>query len=229
MRSFRVELVGTLLFAITACDPSATDATFWERASNRDAGRDDRSEDAAGATSPSDAGNSKVDAGNVTPGPGDDPTKPVEDGGAPTAGFALTVNVTTVGYGGKYGPANVGAIWVSDTNGALVRTLETWGVKRLKNAVAWRAVARSDEVDVVSGATRKSAGAHTATWDGRDVVGATVPRGALLLNVEFTEDDSAEGRPAGPHRVVPFDTADAGVVTAPDDTHFRSITIAPAP
>lgn len=225
-RTWRIRALVAALLPIAGCDPSKTDAAYWQRvnapvdADDAGASGDDAPSGGGGAPSdPSDPGTSN-DPGDGT----SDPTT-----GDPTTG-AIQISATTVSYRGEYAPENVGAIWIADESGALVRTLETWGSKRFKNAVAYRAVARADEIDVVSGATRKSSGTHTVTWDGRDYRGAAVDGTSFLLNIEFTEDDSASKKPAGPHRVVPFSTApDASEPTAPDDAFFRGITITRSP
>lgn len=213
------------LLPIAGCDPSKTDAAYWQRV-NVPVGTDGGG---SGVDAPSGGEGSSGEAGAPgEPGaPGDGTSDPST--GEPTVG-AIQISVTTVSYRGEYAPENVGAIWIADESGALVRTLETWGSKRFKNAVAYRAVARADEIDVVSGATRKSSGAHTVTWDRRDYRGAPVEGESFLLNVEFTEDDSASKKPAGPHRVVPFSTSpDGAAPEATDDAFFQGITITRAP
>jgi hypothetical protein len=39
---------------------------------------------------------------------------------------SLTFDVTTKAPGGRYQPRNVGAIWVEDSSGKLVKSLEVW-------------------------------------------------------------------------------------------------------
>ncbi|HMI89745.1 MAG TPA: hypothetical protein VK509_00200, partial [Polyangiales bacterium] len=54
-------------------------------------------------------------------------------GGAPMAGTSggstpgtVTVQFTTVGYGGEYAPANYGAVWFEDASGKFIKTAKRW-------------------------------------------------------------------------------------------------------
>jgi hypothetical protein len=127
------------------------------------------------------------------------------------------LQLTTKSYGGHYAPDNVGAIWITRADGTFVRTLEAWGTKRLRNAVAWRKASQGNVVDAITGATRQAHGTHTASW-------ACEADGAYVVHVELTEEDSAQGEPAGPHREIAFDTSVPGDVAAADDATYTSIT-----
>jgi len=148
--------------------------------------------------------------------------------GTPAATCA-SIAFSTVSYEGEYEPDNVGAVWIVDASGAYVRTIERWGTKRLKNAVAWREDSAGDDVDAVTGATRHEHGLHELQWDCRDASGNLRDGGSFEVHLEFTEEDSAEGDPPGPHRVVPLDLAVPGPLDTPDDAAFASVTIVVRP
>ena len=200
------------LLLVGACDPSRTDPSYWDRAH----------------------GLARPDAGAGSPG------APGEGGGGegaadgdvvePAASACARVEVTTISYRGEYAPENVGAIWITTASGAFVRTLDVWGSKRLKHAVAWLASSNGNDVDAVTGATRKSAGGHVVAWDCRDAQGVKVAPGAYVANVEFTEENSSEDSPPGPHRLLPFDVASSvSAASAPDDATSTGLRVVPLP
>lgn len=196
---------GLLAFA---CDAAAVDPSYWDR--------DLGSVDSSGSTGSAPG----TEAGAPEPTPGNE-----NDGGGttgPSASTCLSLSLTTVSYRGEYGPDHVGAIWISRPDGTFVRTLEAWGRKRLRNAVAWREASGGNVVDAITGATRQAHGNHSVAWNCRDTTAAVEP-GAYVAHVEYTEDDSAEGAAAGPHREIPFDTTISGPLTAADDATVRDI------
>lgn len=185
-----------LIVALAACDAAAVDASYW-----------DRNE----AERPA--------ADQSTPGRTDEPAQ-VADGGstdAAPASACFSLQLTTTSYGGEYGPDHVGAIWISKPDGTFVQTLEAWGTKRLRNAIAWRAASGGNVVDAITGATRQQHGAHSVTW------ACSAAPGPYVAHVEYTEDDSAKGAPAGPHRQIAFDTSVPGALTEADDATYGAI------
>ena len=117
----------------------------------------------------------------------------------PPSRDCLRVEFTTISYGGRYGPRNVGAVWVTNEAGTFIKTLEEWGTRRYSNLVAWRKSSGGNTVDAVTGATRSSASAHSSTWNCSNVDEAAVPAGNYFVNVEFVENNvSASGVGAGP-------------------------------
>ncbi|MFV8753294.1 DUF2271 domain-containing protein [Nannocystaceae bacterium ST9] len=117
----------------------------------------------------------------------------------------LEVRVRTIGYAGKYGPRNVGAIWIERGDGSFVRTLEVWGDVRREHLIAWRTASDENDLDAVTSSTATVHATRVATWDLLDLAGQPVPAGLYRVRVEFTEDDSNEGAPAGPTIAVDFE------------------------
>lgn len=197
----------------SGCDPRATDATYWDRRAVADETTDDDGATTGGGGAPPTTTDAAA-TGAATSG---------ATGGADTG---VVVRFETVSYGGEYATDHVGAAWIARPDGTFVRTLETWGSERLENVVAWREATGENEVDAITGATRRQHGAHELMWDRRDATRAPVAEGDLVLHLEFTEDDSAEGRPPGPHRAVPFTVGPSAVdVSAPDEESFRGVVV----
>lgn len=210
-----VELLGVAALG-ASCDPARTDASYWDRRP----GLTNEGETSAGDGHGTAAGDEAA---------GTDATSSPSPSVAPS-GACARVEVTTVSYRGEYAPENVGAIWIATASGAFVRTLDVWGNKRLEHAVAWRAASNGDDVDAITGATRKSAGAHIAAWDCRDAQGAAVAPGSYVVHLEFTEENSSDERPPGPHRLLPFElAASVSAASVPDDATTRGFRIVPLP
>jgi len=145
----------------------------------------------------------------------------------------FTFNVTTVTANGRYAPANVGAIWITDSSNKFVKTLQVWGSIRLSNATAWTQSSGNNTTDAVTGATRRGHGALTAKWDCTNVSKTAVMDGSYNANVTFAESDSNPffGGTAI-QTAVKFAKSSAGAtVMGTDTSNFKSmtVTLAPAP
>jgi hypothetical protein len=205
-----IALLGASLFA-AACDAARTDASYWDRAPGLQSGD-------AGTGAP---------RGGGTPSPGGDASGPVPE---PASAACARVEVTTSTYRGEFAPENVGAIWITTSTGLFVRSLDVWGSKRLKHAVAWLAASLGNDVDAVTGATRQAAGAHLVTWDCRSAEGTRVAPGTYVVHVEFTEENSATESPPGPHRELSFVLASSvNAASLPDDTRTIGFRVVPLP
>ena len=129
------------------------------------------------------SGGVNVGAGGASPGSGGMQT-------GNSGKCTLSFDVTTVTARGRYAPANVGAIWISDASSKFVKTLRIWGTIRLSNATAWTQATNSNRTDAVSGATRTSHGALNANWDCTDTSKNAVPDGNYVVHITFTETDA---------------------------------------
>ncbi|MET0340910.1 MAG: DUF2271 domain-containing protein [Polyangiales bacterium] len=118
---------------------------------------------------------------------------------AAPAGLTLYFRVQTKAYGGKYAPRNIGAIWVERAEGGYVKTLERWAGTRAMFLRNWRASARDDLTDAITGATLATHTVHEVRWNFTDVAGAVVPDGNYRLAMETTDRDAT-----GAVHYVPF-------------------------
>jgi hypothetical protein len=99
-------------------------------------------------------------------------------------------DVTTLAQGGRYQPANIGAIWVEDASGKYIKTLEVWATIRAIYLSQWLSVNQwGDETDAVSSATLRMHKAHHATWNLKDSNGAVAPDGDYEIFIEVTDQD----------------------------------------
>lgn len=112
---------------------------------------------------------------------------------------------TVTDDGSKYGPRNVGAIWIERQDGSFLRTLEVWGDVRREHLIAWRTASDENDVDAVTSSTLKTHTTHVATWDLTDLDGQPVPPGGYRVRVEFTEENSNGNAADGPQIDVAFE------------------------
>ena len=140
--------------------------------------------------------NVPTEPGATTP-----PEKPAESAGP----GMLTVAFMSVGAGGRYAPRNCGAVWIEDSSGKFVKTIERWTAIRERYLEKWSMAsggwgfARSggtnpDQVDVVSAGTLNRHQMHMATWNMKGRDGMVVPDGKYTVVVEVSEGTSGVGR-----------------------------------
>jgi len=139
-----------------------------------------------------------------------------ENGGWP-AGFGLNIEYEVPKVnGGTYHNPYV-AIWMTDENRTLVRTLLVLGKEtrwKEENYIYWRRFGRNDVklVDSVSRPTR-APGQYSIKWDGLNDAGKKVAQGKYVLNIEAA-------REKGGHTVQRLELtlgADGAVVEAKPD------------
>jgi hypothetical protein len=135
----------------------------------------------------------------------------------------VTFDVTTLSQGGRYEPQNIGAIWVEDSSGKYVKTLEVWAGIRAIYLQRWLSVnAWGDQTDAVTSATLRMQKPHHATWDLTDSSGKAVPDGDYSIYVESTDQDFA-----GDNTSIKFTKGPkAAVVMPPDEASFKSLKLA---
>jgi len=134
-------------------------------------------------------------------------------GGAPAATVSsLTFDVTTSAVGYQYAPKNVGAIWVQDASGKLVKSLEVWAATRRRYLTRYTSALAGSTVDVTASATLSSHRTHHASWNLKDRNGAAVPPGTYTLVMELTDGDQT-----GRTNALTFDTATGSTTVSPSD------------
>jgi hypothetical protein len=148
-------------------------------------------------------------------------------GGAVTgsATCSLSVSVTTTAPGGNYKPRNVGAIWVADSSGAFVKSLEVWGSQRLSHVTAWNAATRAagaagNKVDAVTSATLSAHRTHSVTWNCLNYNRQAVPDGMYRVYFEVTDSNSS-----GPNHFESFAKGPMPVMAQSSSTNFNNISL----
>lgn len=206
-----------LVLGLTACSPAnSNDAEFWtpstgDPVTDEDTGAVD--EDAAVVL---DDSGTVVDTG-TKPKTDSGTTPPPTDSGTTPTGTCLHVEFTTVSVGGKYSPSHVGAVWITDSSGKFVKTLQEWGTKRQGYLTKWKASSGSNTVDAITGATLKSHGTHKLDWNCTNVSKAAVPAGTYNVNAEFTEQNGA-----GPTFSASFTVGTAKTDNPADSTGYKA-------
>jgi hypothetical protein len=123
--------------------------------------------------------------------------------GESSAGM-LSIHFTTVNQGGRYAPANVGAVWIETDSGMFIKTIKRWGNIRYTHLTAWAAASggwptffgggnAADQMDALSSATERTHGTRDLTWDMKDPMGKLVPDGKYKVRIEVTEDNFVPG------------------------------------
>jgi len=103
---------------------------------------------------------------------------------------ALSVSATTSTYNGSYAPQHVLAIWVESSSGTFVKSLLVNAAARKQYLTNWYdATSSGNSTDAVTGATLRSHGSRTCSWDGTDVSGNVVGDGTYNVCMELTENN----------------------------------------
>jgi hypothetical protein len=134
---------------------------------------------------------------------------PAVSGGVHSVSF----DVLTMSQGGRYQPRNIGAIWIADASGKLIKSLKVWSRIRQRYLTKYNAARGGMAIDVTAGATLNSHQMHHVTWDLKDRAGAAAPPGKYSVVIEVTDKD-ATGVPAqfdfdtsvGPSMLTPAST-----------------------
>lgn len=135
-----------------------------------------------------------------------------------------TFSVSTEKTSDKYAPRHVLAIWVTDSEGTLIRTLKADAKKRKKHLVQWVAASGDTTQDAVTGATRTSHQPVTVVWDCKDTKGKPVPDGTYRIRVEFTEANGPG--PCTPAKHIEFTVGPKAMTVKPKDLpHFKSMSL----
>ena len=162
-----------------------------------------------------DGDNLPIDAGTGDPGfdAGTDPPVP-----HPTS---LSFSVLTVSLDGRYAPRNIGAIWIEDSSGAFVKTLQVWARTRKRHLTTFLDATNDDETDAITSATLSQHSTHSVTWDLTDTSGNEVPDGDYRVVMELTDENSS-----GDSARVDFTKgATPSTLSPPDADHFVNMEI----
>lgn len=139
----------------------------------------------------------------------------------------LKISFSTQSYGGRYGPRNVGAVWVESSDGTFLRSLKVWAQKRAMHLVKWRNASKSDKTDAITRATVSRHQEHQLSWDRKDRKGKEMGVGDYRLHIEITEENSASSAAPGPTIEVPFHLGGGSKTIEVDDSEgFKDVKLA---
>jgi hypothetical protein len=111
----------------------------------------------------------------------------------------LTLGFDThpLGHDRRWGPANIGAVWIEDALGTYIATLERWASQYSDRALYhWQQHACTrdwPEPDAVSRASLDAPAHHDSTWNSKDLHGEVVPDGQYYVLIEVTETQTDSG------------------------------------
>ena len=102
---------------------------------------------------------------------------------------SVAISVTTVSYEGGFAPNNIFAMWVTNSTGTYITTINRQAATRISHLTNWvaQATGGTANTDGTTGATLSSHITHSFTWNCKDRNGNLVPDGVYNINVEFTE------------------------------------------
>lgn len=149
-------------------------------------------------------------------------------GGVTNSGkCGFTFDVTTVSYGGRFRPRNVGAIYVETSSGGFVKSLNVWGYSELHNLTDWEQESGGNTTDAVTSATRANAGPVSGSWDCTDTNRQPVADGQYQACCSFQEDDALPLFGPAPKKVCIGFTKGTGPFTLspPDQAYFTNMTL----
>lgn len=126
-----------------------------------------------------------------------------------------TLEVTTVPVGGRYAPKHVLAVWITDSQDRLVKTVAVHAGKRKKYLQNWIGRAGKGATDGIVGATLKEHAAMTFIWDGTGPDGQVVPPGTYRWHIELTDRNKAGA--VTPDDYLAFTVGPEASVRTPDD------------
>jgi hypothetical protein len=148
----------------------------------------------------------------------------------------VSIEFSTLTYGGEYAPKNYVAAWIEDGSGGFVKTVQrSAGDIHASDLVGWTAASggwgfsflgssNPDMVDAVSTPTLQTHQAHSITWNLKDGSGAVVPDGNYTVVLEVTESRARDR--AGPLARIDFvKGAQAQTVERPDDEAFENVVV----
>lgn len=145
---------------------------------------------------------SAAGSGGASPAAGSGGSVSAGSGGSAATPTTMMFAVTTSPAGYLYQPRNIGAIWVQDSSGRLVKSLEVWAGVRKRYLTRYASALNGSAIDVTASATLPYHRTHQVAWNLQDKTGAAVAPGKYTLVMELTDGDQT-----GPSNTVAFDTS----------------------
>lgn len=152
----------------------------------------------------------------------------------PAVAQSVSFNVTTSSPAANSNNDNIFAIWVTNSSGTYITTINRQGIKYIADFTYWKVIATggTSNTDGVTGATLTSHNQATNptggatrrpfTWDCKDRNGNLVPDGNYTISVEFKEENTAVQK-----TTYTFTKGASSITnqTYPDLTYFKNATL----
>lgn len=132
----------------------------------------------------------------------------------------LVLKFKTTSYGGSYAQANIGAVWIENSDGDFIKTLQCWGDTQRMHLVHWQAESGGNCIQAVTSATLSTHVSHETSWDCTDFHGDVVRDGMYSVCMEFTEDNAYFRPEKAKVLCIPFNKGKTAVQIACADTVF---------
>jgi hypothetical protein len=116
---------------------------------------------------------------------------PMPEPDAPTGTIMMSATTVAQGTAGGFAPANALAVWVEDSQGNFVKTIDRQALGRQSNLVAWVTAAGPGDLDSVSGASRiDHATPISFMWKMKDRNKQPIPDGTYTIRMEVAETNA---------------------------------------
>jgi hypothetical protein len=126
---------------------------------------------------------------------------------------SIRVRVRTTPFDGSYAPDNIGAIWVEDSTGTFVKTIEKWAKTRVRYLTRWNDASKGNVVDAITSATLQSHVTHDRRWNLLGLDRCQIPAGDYRIIVETTDHNGT-----GDSLEIPFTFGQSAVTLTPAET-----------
>jgi hypothetical protein len=137
----------------------------------------------------------------------------------------VSFTITTLDNNKHYSPDNVMAIWVENSDGKFVKTLQVQAARRKPHLYTWNAKTGGNKVDAISGPTLPDYNTVTVSWNCKDTAGTVVKDGQYKIVTEFTSEHAQ-----GPLQTVPFIKSVSAVTLSPaKEAYFTNIKLVYTP
>ena len=133
---------------------------------------------------------------------------------------SLRIRVRTTAVGGKYAPRNIGAIWIEDSAGKFVKTIELWAKTRVRYLTRWKTASANNVVDAVTGATLSAHTTHDRTWNLTGLDKCKVKPGNYRVVVEETDANTS-----GPTLEIPFTVGSATMLMPTESATYHDLLV----
>ncbi len=128
---------------------------------------------------------------DAMPGAPDSMPTPTADARPPLDEMVTITFSTQETASANYEPRNIVAVWIEDSTGAFVQTLDRQGNEEKEHLVAWNEASGGDETDATTSATRATHNdAISLTWDMPD----GMADGVYTIQIETADSNSGGGQ-----------------------------------